>query len=101
MVAAKAIKLAFAGKLVRWYFFSPDIVLADKPSLVRWQMLLTLVPDRCGGPSAHADAANRALSFPFVTARQLMFCLWRRPACLQPLSIGHQEHAADADGRTQ
>src|SRR6187431_3220067 len=75
------------GEIV--FLLSRHPVFADEPGLVPWQMLLTLVPDplrwpvgdphadcgRCGGPSATRTrtAANRALSFPFVPMRQLMF----------------------------
>src|SRR6516164_8863592 len=66
---------------VRWqvgeivFLLSRHPVFADEPSLVSGQMLLALVLIRCGGPSATLTrtAAKRALSFPFVPVRQLMF----------------------------
>ena len=64
------------GEIV--FLLSRHPVFADEPSLVAWQMLLTLSLIRCGGPSATRTrtAAKRALSFPFVPVRQLMVCHW-------------------------
>ena len=63
------------GKIVS--FFSPDILCspmsqASSPGRCCWPLSLI----RCGGPSATRTrtAAKRALSFPFVPVRQLMFC---------------------------
>ena len=58
------------------FLLSGHPVFADEPGLLPGQMLLALVPIRCGGPSAMRTrmAAKRALSFPFVPVRQLMFC---------------------------
>ena len=50
-------------------------MLADEPSLLARQMLLTLVPDplRWSVGDAHADSSETSLSFPFVPMRQQMF----------------------------
>src|SRR3954447_17156543 len=89
------------GEIV--FLLSGHPVFADEPGLPppgRCCWPLSLI--RCGGPSAMRTrmAAKRALSFPFVPVRQLMFC-HDRPACLRPLSIECQERAAYGDGRAR
>ena len=77
MMAASIRRPVLAGRLARIVLLlSRRAVFADEPGLVPRQMLLTLVLIRCGGPSAvrTRTAAKRALSFPFVPVRQLMFC---------------------------
>src|SRR6478736_3102743 len=62
------------GEIV--FLLSRHPVFADEPGLLPGQMLLALVPDSLWWSVcyAHTTAAKRALSFPFVPVRQLMFC---------------------------
>src|SRR6478735_3886050 len=77
MVAAKVRRLAAAGRLARWYFFSPEVLCspisqASSPGRCCWPLSLI----RWGGPSAirTRTAAKRAFNRPLVPFRQLTFC---------------------------
>jgi hypothetical protein len=69
MVAAKVRRSVFASRLAIEIVFllSRHPVFADEPSLVPWQMLLTLVPDplRWSVGHPHADSSKTSLELSF------------------------------------
>src|SRR5258707_13536582 len=68
MVAAKVRRSVFAGQVGEIVFLlSRHPVFADEPSLIPWQMLLTLVPDplRWSVGDPHADSSKTSLELSF------------------------------------